>query len=515
MGVADGIAREARIAIIGAGPAGLSAAWFLKRHGFERVTVFEEQGRVGGLCNTLTEDGCSFDLGANYVTPSYRETLKLAREVGAARYRARPWTAVRVPPRDAVEQGTQPLPYLDLFDVVRELRDRDGNLQRKVGLGAFVWALLKYVWKRFRLRGALDGPTLEHIHERPDLCVPFRTWLEREGLGDLRSLFEIPITLMGYGYLDHVAAPYALRFMSLGMFIPMLLRQVPGLGPFFPWPQRFVFGFQRMWEALSWRLDVRCNVKVRRITRSPDPADLHPIQIDFEHPQRIFRAIRKDRDTLWFDYLIVACMRAGSLGHCDRSCKNPVLDVTPEELDQFTKTSTYHFCVTTLHAKPGFRPKRPVVCAIPFVDETTDRPWALVQLWGGKSDMLQCYTKLPEEELDEITGRSKDRSSDVLPGVVRLVRLLGGDVYPIEGFAREIAGDEKLARWESYMQWPYFSHVEVDQMRDGWFADLERLQGRSRTFWVGGAASFEAVEPIVRYSKHLVERHFLGRAASY
>ena len=45
-------------------------------------------------------------------------------------------------------------------------------------------------------------------------------------------------------------------------------------------------------------------------------------------------------------------------------------------------------------------------------------------------------------------------------------------------------------------------------MRDGWYRKLEEMQGRNRTFYVGGATNFELIEPILRYSKHLVATHF-------
>ncbi len=58
------IDRKARILILGAGPGGLAAAYYLRKYGYKNVTVFEKLGRVGGLCRTVTEDYQSFDLGA-------------------------------------------------------------------------------------------------------------------------------------------------------------------------------------------------------------------------------------------------------------------------------------------------------------------------------------------------------------------------------------------------------------------------------------------------------------------
>ena len=51
-----------RVLIIGAGPAGLAAAYELVRNGAS-VTVLEKLGQVGGLSRTMKHDGCLFDIG--------------------------------------------------------------------------------------------------------------------------------------------------------------------------------------------------------------------------------------------------------------------------------------------------------------------------------------------------------------------------------------------------------------------------------------------------------------------
>jgi protoporphyrinogen oxidase len=52
------------IAVIGAGPAGLTAAHMLARHG-RAATVFEAEEQVGGLAKTVQFDGYRFDLGGH------------------------------------------------------------------------------------------------------------------------------------------------------------------------------------------------------------------------------------------------------------------------------------------------------------------------------------------------------------------------------------------------------------------------------------------------------------------
>ena len=57
-----------RIAVIGSGIAGLSAAWLLKsRHD---VTLYEQEARLGGHANTLTvSEFCPFHSGGNSTQP--------------------------------------------------------------------------------------------------------------------------------------------------------------------------------------------------------------------------------------------------------------------------------------------------------------------------------------------------------------------------------------------------------------------------------------------------------------
>ena len=63
-----GVAKTARICIVGAGPAGLATAHRLHAEGFTKVTVLEKLPQLGGLCLTYEFEGRAFDLGANYVT---------------------------------------------------------------------------------------------------------------------------------------------------------------------------------------------------------------------------------------------------------------------------------------------------------------------------------------------------------------------------------------------------------------------------------------------------------------
>ncbi len=80
-------AAKTRIAIIGAGMAGLTCARQLTEHGF-RPTVFEKSRGLGGrLATRRAGDGVAFDHGVQYVTArsaAFRRALEAAEDAGAA-----------------------------------------------------------------------------------------------------------------------------------------------------------------------------------------------------------------------------------------------------------------------------------------------------------------------------------------------------------------------------------------------------------------------------------------------
>ncbi|MFF7633202.1 protoporphyrinogen/coproporphyrinogen oxidase [Kitasatospora sp. NPDC008050] len=70
-----------RIAVIGAGIAGLHAATTLKERGFD-VTVLEKAQQAGGRITTISLDGVPIDVGAEYVTNAHTHTTTLLRRLG-------------------------------------------------------------------------------------------------------------------------------------------------------------------------------------------------------------------------------------------------------------------------------------------------------------------------------------------------------------------------------------------------------------------------------------------------
>ena len=64
-----------RIGVLGGGVAGLSCASLLADKGFD-VTLFEKEGRIGGLCRSTVVDGYTFDFCGGHVFNSKYSFVK-------------------------------------------------------------------------------------------------------------------------------------------------------------------------------------------------------------------------------------------------------------------------------------------------------------------------------------------------------------------------------------------------------------------------------------------------------
>jgi flavin-dependent amine oxidoreductase len=461
------IDKTSRIAIVGAGPAGLSTAWFLAKDGFHNVTVLEKLGRVGGLCKSLTVNGMSYDLGANYVTWGYQETLAIASEVGATTYAEMPYTSIDL------ASDRKSYRYRSLFEAVLN----NPYTGAKVSLFSFVLAAVRYLTIRSRLRDVIDIPNyLDRIHEHPELCASFEDWLAAHRLMPLATLFQFPITIMGYGQLNEITAAYALRYMSLRTFLPMIFDRPPVSWIVGNWPRRFNDGFQRLWERVAWRTDVRLNVNITQVTRSPEG-----IRITMEYPEQHLNEMRFVQITEDYDYLVLACPLTqdvfDSLGLSPNTSEQTVIEaihVNP-------------YCMTTFWVDTMEMPK-PIAPILPLPKPGT--PLAVARQFQDKGNMFtQFYTR-------PTSGQSEHQ---VTAAVKSLTTLLGGAI------------DE--SRWHTFDDFTYFQHFTPDQIKKGIYSRLALMQGNDTTFYVGGATDFELVEPIVAHSKYLVAKHFSGAAS--
>ena len=476
--------KNSRIIIIGAGPSGLFAAHFLSKKGYRNIQILEKEGHVGGLCRTITSQGSSFDLGANYLTPAYKLTLALANEVGAKVYSERPFVAMQVP-----ENPQSPVVYTPIYDALRI----DKTTGKPVPWLTFIGATLKYIWLRFWLKRIVDRPTFDGIERYKDglLCQPFSHWLTRNNLQCLATSFELPITQMGFGYLSHTPAVYALKFMTLSSYIPMVLKEAPYIGSWIAWPKRFKFGYQRMWQRVAWRYDVRLNTSIKKITRDPDK-----VHLQVESLQENLSQTNTGTQEIEADYLIFACPLQPLTAE---GANSAMIALSDEEQDLFKKIHITSYCMTTLQIENitmGNGKSGPLASIFPVPTLDNDRPvatYGVAKQWADNK-LVQFYTSTLSTDLET------DVQQLVLADVSKITLQMNGKAVEEGG-------------WKTFDRWTYFQHVQTDDMlgsdgKPGWYTRLEKLQGQQNTFYVGGATNFELIEPIGMYTKRLVERFF-------
>jgi predicted NAD/FAD-binding protein len=445
------VARDARICIVGAGPAGLATAHRLHEEGYLDVTVLEKLPRVGGLCLTYEYEGKAFDLGANYVTASYTRIRELAKKVGAEMYVE----------ADASFWNTDRQRFQSIFRTAKG----------KSSLIGFTVASLRYLWIRWRLSKELPASGFARTHERPDLLMSFDAWLDQHRLGALKTLFEIPITLMGYGTLEDIAAPYALTYMRVGTVVDLMIY---GSMPFHRWPRRFVNGFQRFWARVAEPLDVRTGVTIKHIERTADG-----IKVCADFPEEVDGKVLERDEDQEFDYLVLCCPLQPEV-------TSSLLTLTAEEQRLFDKITLLPFFITTWRMEQQQQIHSRLVNVTPIPDRATGKPTIITQQFED-NPLVTFYTPVADADL-EFGPEIKDG---------------------VDGLAAAV-GIELPDEPETWNNFPYFPHVTVDDIRDGWYRDLEAMQGTNRTFYNGGVMAFELIEPIVEYSYDLVRTHFLG-----
>jgi protoporphyrinogen oxidase len=78
MGTAD---HHADVAIIGAGPAGLTAAYLLGKQGYDVVVIEKDPRHVGGISRTVEHEGFRFDIGGHRFFSKSQEVVDLWNEI--------------------------------------------------------------------------------------------------------------------------------------------------------------------------------------------------------------------------------------------------------------------------------------------------------------------------------------------------------------------------------------------------------------------------------------------------
>ncbi len=236
----------ARIAIIGGGPSGLTAALTLKKQGYANVTVFEANAEVGGKVKTVVHDGRPYEMGAIWFDKPYATILALMKEYGI---RSEPCELPVI-----LEQGR-------CYTQIEYARE-------KFGLAGFSLAVLQFLraaHTRFAGAGEQGFTHVDRaLHREFDRFTRNYDRDHLAGIGPVVEVLRPFLVGCGYGYFETTPAMY---YFKLAPWIVQRssLAQITGA----PLVHRVADGWQSMWRVIAADLpDVRVATPVTRVERS-------------------------------------------------------------------------------------------------------------------------------------------------------------------------------------------------------------------------------------------------------
>jgi oxygen-dependent protoporphyrinogen oxidase len=249
--------KSLRIAVVGAGPSGLTAADTLSQLGYQNVTVFEKNDRVGGKVYSLPNGNGTFtELGAVFASPDYTLVLGYAKKFGI-NYVSFAGSQEIVDTNGQAEAGQTFL--TDHYDTLQILA-----------------AVAAYTPLTVEMDTVLneDGFALTPaLAPSSDYYLPFVQFAAKRGITPITELIRAVMVGFGYGYYETTPAIYYLKLLGWLVKLNASLTTPLASATYYTFPT----GYQSIWEAVASGLNVQLNSTVTSIVRpSPDGA---PVQI--------------------------------------------------------------------------------------------------------------------------------------------------------------------------------------------------------------------------------------------
>lgn len=237
-----------RLLVVGAGPAGLAAAHFLKTKGYQDITVVDAKAQPGGKTISHTTRGAAFDLGATFAHYGYVTVRELAEHYGIA---------------------MKPAPAL--------VRATAQGAAGRLGLPA------RYDLKTGEALLRLGGLLVEHrglwnpgfLRFSAELALSIPEWIEKHQLAPLNSVL-LP-AFAGYGFGDVADKPAAsllkmvYRMVARNAFDnARWMQKIWQLNAWQEWqklfdPLMFRDGFDSLCDAIAAEFAPRCHQPVTAV----------------------------------------------------------------------------------------------------------------------------------------------------------------------------------------------------------------------------------------------------------
>ncbi|KAL0419628.1 UNVERIFIED_CONTAM: Long-chain-fatty-acid--AMP ligase FadD26 [Sesamum radiatum] len=229
-----------KIAILGGGPSGLSAAYALCKLGYNNVTVLEKHHTVSGMCESVDIEGKFYDLGGQVLAASSSPTIfHLAKEMGSELEEMDSHKLALIDSQTGEYQDIQVADdYVSVISLTLELQEK-AKKSGRIG-----------------------------VHAVSDFASDLTpTFFEGHGLKAVPKSVAYGYTASGYGFVQDMPYAYIHEFTRTSMAGKI---------------RRFKGGYMSFWQKISESLplEVHCNTEVVAIRRHPSGVSVDVKQND-------------------------------------------------------------------------------------------------------------------------------------------------------------------------------------------------------------------------------------------
>ncbi|KAL2470487.1 4-coumarate--CoA ligase [Abeliophyllum distichum] len=297
---------DSRIAIVGAGPSGLAAAYALCKLGYSDVTVFEKERSPGGMCESVDIEGRIYDLGGQVLAANSAPTVfHLAREIAA----------------ETEEMDTHKFALID---------SSTGALSEMKLVEDYVSmiSLTLKLQDKAKESGRIGVHAVSEI--APDLTPEY---LKGQGFQSVPKSVIYGYTASGYGYVQDMPYAYIHEFTRTSMAGKI---------------RRFKGGYMSVWKKLSEYMPINFypNTEVLSVKRNSSS-----IRVDVKNESG-------DEQVMAFDKIIISGAFPFNNGKVYRSPSSDITEFTSNRLDMselerelFSKVQTIDYYTTVLKIK--------------------------------------------------------------------------------------------------------------------------------------------------------------------
>lgn len=236
--------KGARIAVVGAGPSGLTAAYTLQQLGYNNVTVFEKSPQVGGKVLSYNNGTSITELGAVFASQDYYLINSLAKKFN-----------IPTVPSTLPQFVIDPSGNKDTFPAY---------IQAKYSTAQLLAATIAYGAVQTLFAGPINQNGFGGLP--PDLKLPFNQFAAKYGIAPIADLAKCLMIGFGYGYYESTPAIYYMKL--LGWLIKIGGTTGLQAAPYYVFPT----GYQSLWIAVANSLpsgSVKLNSAVTAVTRNP------------------------------------------------------------------------------------------------------------------------------------------------------------------------------------------------------------------------------------------------------